>query len=165
MDENEGTYAEEDVSNLEDFVKSYVKEEHAQRVINRLYRKLQYVLDYEDNMREVLTKKTVDKDFSVSKKGGAAAPPNQNDDSTSSGGGVLDFCGDDDYDDDCKKDTTETESFYSFDKDVISTLSLPDKQFSVEVPGVILAYDSNVLKTEAVVVDALLGQGEALDGY
>mmetsp|Transcript_2023 Transcript_2023/g.2446 ORF Transcript_2023/g.2446 Transcript_2023/m.2446 type:complete len:124 (-) Transcript_2023:925-1296(-) len=115
-------------------------------------------------MREVLTKKTMNKDFSVSKKGGAAALPNQND-STSSGGGYLDFCGDDDYDDDCKKDTTETESFYSFDKDVTSTLSLPDKQFSVEVPGVILAYDSNVLKTDGVVVDALLGKGEALDEY
>jgi len=48
---------------------------------------------------------------------------------------------------------------------VTSTLSIPNKQFSVEVPGVILAYDSNVLKTDGVVVDALLGKGEALDEY
>ena len=35
----------------------------------------------------------------------------------------------------------------------------------VTVPGVILAADKYVLRTEGVIVDALLGQGDGLDGY
>jgi hypothetical protein len=34
-----------------------------------------------------------------------------------------------------------------------------------KVPGIILNVDRNTLRTPAVIVDALLGQGEALDCY
>ncbi|WP_197479904.1 Ig-like domain-containing protein [Paenibacillus swuensis] len=36
---------------------------------------------------------------------------------------------------------------------------------AIEVPGIILAANRNVLRTEGIVVEALLGQGEALDDY
>ncbi|GEM_PF-1620218 len=36
---------------------------------------------------------------------------------------------------------------------------------SIIVPGIILAANSNVLRTEGVIVEALLGQGDALDTY
>ena len=52
----EGKYAEEEVSHLEEFVKTYVKAEHVNKVLNRLYSKLNFVTDYDDNIEEVLTK-------------------------------------------------------------------------------------------------------------
>ncbi len=41
----------------------------------------------------------------------------------------------------------------------------PAIDFTLTVPGVIVGVDSNILRTPAVVVDSLLGQGEALDCY
>lgn len=46
-----------------------------------------------------------------------------------------------------------------------STYEDPATGTTVEVPGIILSATSNVLRTEGVVVEALLGAGEALDGY
>jgi hypothetical protein len=37
--------------------------------------------------------------------------------------------------------------------------------FTASVPGIIMAVDTQVLRTEGVIVEALLGQGEALDDY
>jgi hypothetical protein len=41
----------------------------------------------------------------------------------------------------------------------------PASNFQVRVPGIILAANKYVLRTEGIVVEALLGQGEALDEY
>ncbi len=35
----------------------------------------------------------------------------------------------------------------------------------ISVPGIITSVQSHILKTDSVIVDALLGQGEALDCY
>jgi hypothetical protein len=50
-------------------------------------------------------------------------------------------------------------------KELVSTYQDPTTGTSIDVPGVILAAEKNVLRTDAVIVEALLGQGEALDDY
>ncbi len=49
-------------------------------------------------------------------------------------------------------------------KDYFSTYNEPGSP-SITVPGIILAANRHVLRTEGVIVEALLGQGEALDDY
>lgn len=48
---------------------------------------------------------------------------------------------------------------------MVSEYEDPATHFKVAVPGVILKVDKTVMRTDGVIVDALLGQGEALDGY
>ena len=36
---------------------------------------------------------------------------------------------------------------------------------TITVPGIILAADTHVMRTEGIMVDALLGEGDALDAY
>jgi hypothetical protein len=50
-------------------------------------------------------------------------------------------------------------------RDVVSRYQDPTTGFEVDVPGIILAATTSVLRTEGVIVEALLGQGEALDEY
>lgn len=49
-------------------------------------------------------------------------------------------------------------------KDYFSTYNEPGSP-SITVPGIIMAANRHVLRTEGVIVEALLGQGEALDDY
>jgi hypothetical protein len=46
-----------------------------------------------------------------------------------------------------------------------TTFQDPFSSFTVDVPGIVLAFDHIVQRTEGVFVDAILGQGEALDAY
>lgn len=55
--------------------------------------------------------------------------------------------------------------FPRFDSRKTSTYSDPVGGQPITVPGVIVAVQKSILRTEGVIVDALLGQGEALDGY
>ena len=66
-----------------------------------------------------------------------------------------------------KKDGVEVpEAGYTrFNRGLRQTYTDPDTGSSWEVPGVIVAVTTNVLRTEGVIVDALLGQGEGLDDY
>lgn len=50
-------------------------------------------------------------------------------------------------------------------KELVSTYQDPTTGTAIDVPGIILAAVKNVLRTDAVIVEALLGQGDALDGY
>jgi hypothetical protein len=50
-------------------------------------------------------------------------------------------------------------------KDETSTYTDQATETTINVPGIILAATKNVLRTDGVIVEALLGQGEALDGY
>jgi hypothetical protein len=50
-------------------------------------------------------------------------------------------------------------------KELVSTYQDPTTGTNIDVPGIILAAEKNVLRTDAVIVEALLGQGDALDGY
>jgi hypothetical protein len=50
-------------------------------------------------------------------------------------------------------------------KGYTSTYRDPVTATEVTVPGIILAADKNVLRTDGVIVEALLGQGDALDVY
>src|SRR5262249_39844690 len=42
---------------------------------------------------------------------------------------------------------------------------LTDRHEGISVPGVILNVDQHILRTESLIADAILGQGEALDCY
>ena len=55
--------------------------------------------------------------------------------------------------------------YYRVRRDIISTYEDPTTGFEVNVPGIILSASTSVLRTEGVIVEALLGQGEALDEY
>ncbi len=57
------------------------------------------------------------------------------------------------------KDGERRQTFYRKDP------SLTDKAEGIEVPGVIKKVQFNVLRTPAVIIDALMGQGESLDCY
>jgi Bacterial Ig domain len=50
-------------------------------------------------------------------------------------------------------------------KDLISTYKDATSGTTISVPGVILTAIMNVMRTDAILVEALLGQGEALDDY
>ncbi|WP_158594377.1 hypothetical protein [Cohnella faecalis] len=50
-------------------------------------------------------------------------------------------------------------------KDYVSTYADEAAGTNISVPGIILAANRHVLRTEGVIVEALLGQGEALDDY
>jgi hypothetical protein len=50
-------------------------------------------------------------------------------------------------------------------RDYVSTYTDPITSTQIAVPGIILNVSKNVLRTEGIIVDALLGQGEALDEY
>lgn len=56
-------------------------------------------------------------------------------------------------------------SYLRVPKGKISTYEDPATGWTVKVPGVILATTQNVMRTDGILCDALLGQGEALDGY
>lgn len=64
-----------------------------------------------------------------------------------------------------EKSLSATEKYIRFKKDTISTYkdSITDAEFSVE--GIITAVTKNVLRTEGVIVEAMLGEGIALDSY
>ncbi|WJH37484.1 Ig-like domain-containing protein [Paenibacillus sp. CC-CFT747] len=50
-------------------------------------------------------------------------------------------------------------------KDYTSSYTDAASGTHIEVPGIILAANRHVLRTEGIIVEALLGQGEALDNY
>lgn len=57
------------------------------------------------------------------------------------------------------------ESFLRTRKGLVSVFEDTLTGFTVPVPGVILSVSRNVMRTDGVIVEALLGEGEALDGY
>lgn len=50
-------------------------------------------------------------------------------------------------------------------KDLVSTFKNAATGFEVKVPGIPIAGTRNVMRTEGIIVEALLGQGEGLDAY
>ncbi len=58
-----------------------------------------------------------------------------------------------------------TSNFWHVNTGYVSTYLDPATGTSIVVPGVILSATKNVLRTEGVIVEALLGQAEALDWY
>ena len=59
---------------------------------------------------------------------------------------------------------TPGDVYRHFDPTLVATFTDGgDRTF--EVPGVLLKVDRRVMRTEGVIVDALLGNGPALDGY
>lgn len=55
--------------------------------------------------------------------------------------------------------------YIRFRRDLTSTYADPLTAFSITVPGVLVAASRNVMRTEGVVVESLLGEGDALDQY
>lgn len=57
------------------------------------------------------------------------------------------------------------QSYLRARRDLVSGYTSATGADEIRVPGIILAAQTNVLRTDGVVVEALLGQGEALDEY
>jgi hypothetical protein len=55
------------------------------------------------------------------------------------------------------------DTYVQFDSGLVSTQSFAERSFTVSGP--ILAVDRHVMRTEGVIVEALLGEGVALDAY
>lgn len=54
--------------------------------------------------------------------------------------------------------------YYQFAKDLYSKFTDHNER-EILVPGIILSVNKNVLRTDGVIVDSILGQGDALDSY
>jgi hypothetical protein len=65
---------------------------------------------------------------------------------------------------DCDSETPD-ETYTYYRKKFGITQTYTTGSFSFTVPGIILAVNDHMLKTDSVICDALLGQGEALDCY
>jgi hypothetical protein len=61
--------------------------------------------------------------------------------------------------------STGASSYWRIKKDYASVYDDSSTGTQITVPGIILSADKIVLRTDGVIVDALLGQGEALDEY
>jgi len=63
-------------------------------------------------------------------------------------------------------DKDETERFWSVKRDITDTWRADENsELEITVPGPILNVATHTLRTSSVVVDAMLGQGEALDSF
>ena len=62
-------------------------------------------------------------------------------------------------------DANIVKEYWRVKKDYKSTYTDPVTQTTRDIPGVILNVDKYVLRTDGVIVEALLGQGDALDKY
>jgi hypothetical protein len=63
-----------------------------------------------------------------------------------------------------KRKLSDTDFYWRFRKDATSTYT-DQTGVQITVPGVIVSVMKNTLRTEGVLVDAILGQGNALDTY
>ena len=63
------------------------------------------------------------------------------------------------------KEIDPENKYFRVKKDLVSTYVDPITGTEIRVPGIILSANTNVLRTEGVVVEALLGIGDALDSY
>jgi hypothetical protein len=63
-----------------------------------------------------------------------------------------------------EKALSDTDRYWRFRKDLTSTYT-DEAGNEITVPGVILSADKVVMRTEGVIVDGLLGQGNTLDTY
>ncbi len=57
------------------------------------------------------------------------------------------------------------QTYYAKKKDLFTTVTINSTGATVQVPGIVTQVEKHVLNTDSVIVDALLGQGEALDCY
>jgi hypothetical protein len=55
--------------------------------------------------------------------------------------------------------------YVRFRRTLASTYSDPSTGFAASVPGIIMSAVKSILRTEGIIVEALLGQGQALDSY
>lgn len=60
---------------------------------------------------------------------------------------------------------TEKILYYRVNKDYTSTYLGPTMDREIEVPGIIINIDKVVMRTDDILVDAILGDGDALDDY
>lgn len=56
-------------------------------------------------------------------------------------------------------------SYYRVRKDLRMRYAEPENDIDIEVPGIILFADKNVMRTDGIIVDAILGAGDGLDTY
>jgi hypothetical protein len=56
-------------------------------------------------------------------------------------------------------------SYLRVKRDLTSTHTDPVTGANITVPGIIVSHDTNTLRTDGVIVESLLGQGESLDDY
>jgi hypothetical protein len=56
-------------------------------------------------------------------------------------------------------------TYMRFPRNLTTNFTDPSSGQVITVPGIVLAYDHIVMRTEGVIVDSVLGQGEGLDAY
>ena len=79
-------------------------------------------------------------------------------------GNILDYRGNR-RDDFIEERAVDDDRYLRVRTEATSTYEDPATGTGIEVPGIILSASKNVLRTEGVMVEALLGAGDALDGY
>lgn len=79
-------------------------------------------------------------------------------------GNILDYRGNR-RDDFIEERAVDDDRYLRVRTEATSTYEDPATGTKIEVPGIILSASKNVLRTEGVMVEALLGAGEALDDY
>jgi hypothetical protein len=62
------------------------------------------------------------------------------------------------------RDGHSVKAYTRVKKNIVSTFT-DETENSISVPGIILSVRKHVIRTDGVIVDALLGTGDALDGY
>jgi hypothetical protein len=77
---------------------------------------------------------------------------------------ILDYKGDL-HSDFIEERTIDQDKYTRVNTDKVSVFENQITGTEIPVPGIILSAQSNVLRTEGVIVEALLGQGDALDAY
>lgn len=83
---------------------------------------------------------------------------------TASLGTILDFQGDPNTDF-VEAREVDGESYTRVNRELISNFTDPITDTSFAVPGIITAVSKNVMRTEGVIVESLLGEANALDDY
>ncbi len=78
---------------------------------------------------------------------------------------VTDFLQEKTYTEAQSDGSTKDYTFWNLNRKLVSTYTSPTTGVSFTIPGIILGVTTNTMRTDGVMVEALLGQSEALDEY
>jgi hypothetical protein len=121
---------------MDKLLNTYIKPAKRDLVRNTLLGELAFIVDYRDNPQSLVEERTLPA-AGVAKSSGRKS-------ATASDVGAR---------------------YYRVRKDLISSYEEPENKLKIDVPGIILFANKNVLRTDGVIVDAILGSGDGLDAY
>lgn len=140
------SYTDGDLSGLQSFIERYVRANKADDVYAAIIKKIRFVDNYEDKRVDVLIMKEavpVDKPFkTINLEDGCEGKSSK----------------DNDY-------GSPEESSIVFDKRLKETYYITKDIPIPDIEGVIIRADKYVLRTDGIVTEAIVGEGDALDEY